>query len=82
MTREEAKDRIMVKVISLQGCKATQLSVEEDLLEVWQYSSGLIDELVQEGKLIEVTYSLPQMPYRLKSFLLPAGTSVQVTTRG
>jgi len=40
--------------------------------------SGLIDKMVDAGMIIEVEYTLPAMPYRVKSFLLPKGTTFAI----
>lgn len=36
----------------------------------------LIEELICEERIVEVEYSLPSLPGRAKSFLLPAGTVI------
>ena len=36
----------------------------------------LLDELIGEGRLVEVEYVLPAMSYRVKSLLFPAGTEI------
>lgn len=38
----------------------------------------LIDEMVKAGDLVEVEYILPTMNYRVKSFLLPKGTKINM----
>jgi len=65
---------IVEVVRALQGCKATEVAVHlknppQDLAEV-------IDTLISSGELIEVTYILPNLEYRAKSFLLPKGTEL------
>jgi len=84
MTREEAKNLIVEIVKAVQGCKATELPVHAATLhpefvqdgERFRQIPELIDELIDEEKLVEVAYSLPDMKYRSKSFLLPAGTEI------
>ena len=38
----------------------------------------LLEDLVLENKIAEIEYVLPDMPYRTKSFFLPAGTKIKV----
>ena len=83
MTREEAKNLIVETVKSIQGCKATELPVQllsDNQLKIdeewFRQIPELIEELIDEQKLVEVAYSLPDMRYRSKSFLLPAGTEI------
>jgi len=78
MTREEAKDLIIQVVIDKQGAKATVLAAEEQLLNLGHDFPDLVEELVEEKRLVEVEYILPDMNYRCKSFLLPKGTRVRV----
>jgi len=84
LTKEEAKKSIVDAIVSNQGCKATQLVVylEQsgvDLLSrIEQDIPTLVEELVKEGELIEVEYSVPTLNWRAKSFLLPKGSSVTI----
>ena len=85
MNKEEAKQLIIDEVTNLNGCKAIDLTVKKNLLplvtsEFSMYE--LIDELVSQGRLIEIEYILPIISYRAKSFLLPAGTNVVVNNKG
>jgi hypothetical protein len=82
-TKDEVKDIVVDLVTSCQGAKATQLAavaVEQiaGVLESTGYDPEIVEELVAEGRLVEVEYILPDMDYRCKSFLLPQGTKVRV----
>lgn len=80
MTRGEAKQLVCGLVTEKQGCKILDLilpyyshpGAEEHTID------SLVNELVEEDRLIEIEYVLPGMLYRIKSFLLPAGTDVTV----
>lgn len=90
MTRQEAKLLLVKVVTERQGLKATDLMAEvldddfvsdeerRNLMHQDDYElPDLIAELIGEGELIEVEYSLKTMPYRAKSFLLPKDTIVR-----
>ena len=81
MTRGEAKQLVCGLVTEKQGCKILDLilpyyshpGAEEHTID------SLVDELVEEDRLIEIEYVLPGMlNYKVKSFLLPAGAEVKV----
>jgi hypothetical protein len=44
-----------------------------------QNITDVLDELVKNGDIIEVEYTLPQMNYCVKSMYFPKGTEVQIT---
>lgn len=75
---------ICMCVTALQGCKATKLiaSLEPSILLEFEGDeiTSYIEELVNEGRLIEISYTLPNMEYREKSFLLPGGSVVSMST--
>lgn len=83
MTKDEVKDVLVRRVTEKQGCKATELvadmQVQEAAFSGLEHDvhdlSGLIEDLVIEHRLIEIEYVLPQIGYRLKSFLLPIDTT-------
>ena len=79
-TKQLFKEAIIEAVTRLQGCKATELAAEHNLIGVKNLPQ-LLAELVKEGKILEVEYVLPNMKYRIKSFLLPAGTKVDAPSR-
>ena len=66
------------------GMKATELAVEiiEKLAKEGNIPSfdfvDVLENIVNKGLLVEVEYTIPSMDWRIKSFLLPAGSSVQV----
>ena len=74
MTKEEQNNIILDLVTSKQGCKATELAVEI----ATKADIDLVQTLVTEGRLVEIEYVLPNMPYRIKSFLLPKDTQIRV----
>jgi len=80
MTEAEAKDLLVNVVTEVQGLKATELAARLELLELHKADLNiveLIEALVKEKRLVEVEYVLPQMDFRIKSFLLPAQTRVR-----
>ena len=74
--REQAK-KLIVQECSI-GLKATELPARLPIPIEGVDLVALIQELIDEGSLIEIEYVLPGMPYRAKSFLLPAGTYVSI----
>lgn len=78
MNKQEQKQLIVDTVTSTQGCKATELAAKKDIALNCEDLPELIAELIQEDQLVEVEYVLPNLNYRVKSFLLPAHTKVTV----
>ena len=79
ITKEGKKQLIIDAVTAMQGCKATELCVIGNIvMDVGDELPDLITELINEGKLIEIEYVLPEMDYRIKSFLLPGKSKVYV----
>lgn len=80
MTKDEAKAALLDKIVGLQGIKVTQLASEPEIVMGLQGFDipDLLDEMVQEGKIMEIEYVLPDMQWRCKSFYLPVGTKVRV----
>ena len=90
VSRYDLKRVVIDSVTSRQGCKATELCVDEIVVKAFvEYVAGcsmtreqagtlpdLLEELVKEGNLVEVEYVLPMLDCRIKSFLLPANTKV------
>jgi len=35
-------------------------------------------KMIEQGKIVEVEYTIPDMPWRAKSFLLPVGSTVKI----
>ena len=84
MTSDEAKKIIVDTVEKVQGCKVIELICNKDLHGVNVGFNGddimrMIEELVAENRLVEVEYVLSSMPYRVKSFVLPANTQVKAS---
>lgn len=80
MNRNEAKKEIVATVEAVQGCKATELIANERILPLIAANFdiiGMIAELCSEGELVEIEYIIPNIPYRVKSFLFPKGTKVE-----
>jgi len=81
------KQAIINIVLNKQGCKATELPVEiavehPELLSQLDNVIEVLDELVEEGNLVEVEYVLPNMNYRIKSVYFPKGTQIVVRNGG
>lgn len=78
------KEAIIKVVEGYQGLKATELVVKIFDVIPPSESPKILDaiwELVEAGEIIEINYILPQMDYRTKSFLLPKGTTVRLSTK-
>jgi len=73
MTKDEAKQLVYKRIVEVQGCKATELAADINIVDIFQdFRLGdLLDEMVAEGILFEVEYELSTVRQRLKSFLLP-----------
>lgn len=83
-SKANIQDHIRRIVVAAQGIKGVELSAR--LATEYMEVSGtdmlqLIFEMIQNGELVEVEYELPTMSYRTKSFILPKGTSVNVSKR-
>lgn len=84
MDTSDVKQLICTMVEESQGCKATELVCriaelhDEELMSF--DITFLIQELVDAKELVEVEYTLPNVSYRLKSFLLPKGTEAKIGT--
>jgi len=82
ITKNELKQKIVDIITEVQGCKATELSTNLSIdvlnaLEVHDLPT-ILAELLHERRLVEVEYVLPQLSFRAKSFLLPAGVEVKI----
>lgn len=78
MTRDKAKTLIQETVTNLRGCRRMELIAHDSMGPVIrEFDIDIIDEMVSAGELVEIEYVLPTMNYRVKSFLLPAGTEVR-----
>lgn len=81
------KDIIIETVSSHQGIKATELVVEvmqqidiptRQVFERDEYDKSLV-ELIENGEIIEVEYTLPHMDYRVKSLYFPKDTVIEIS---
>lgn len=76
------EEKVIVEIVrDSNGLKSTELVVKavesgvNNPVEVLTY-------LIRCRQLVEVEYELPHMNYRLKSFILPAGTKISLSTEG
>jgi len=83
LTPVQKAKKIIVKLVEEKnGIKSVDLSMDlldadkSFFLEVSQISN-IIDDLVQEGKITALNYTVPSMDYRLKTILFPKGTRVE-----
>lgn len=77
------KETILHMVNTHQGLKGVELAVKVmSVMDPVMFSHSVftvaVSELVRDGELIEIEYTLPQMEYRLKSFFLPKGTTLGI----
>lgn len=77
------KQAIIETITAKQGVKSTELvailaSEHPELLVMMGNLADILEELVHEGEIVEIEYSLPNMRYRAKSWYLPKGTHVVV----
>ena len=76
----EIKKMICDYVFAVQGCKVTQLVANEEIVLSCQATGlslpKLVEELIESGELLEVEYTVPNLGFRAKSFLLPRGSEI------
>lgn len=82
--REEAKTYLAELINLLQGIKSTELCAREDVvLPLINFEvPPLLEELVEERRITEIEFVLPQLSYRIKSFYLPKGSEVRICGAG
>jgi len=75
------KEKIIELVDDFGPIKSTELIVRLfDCLKLAKVDiNGILDELVVNGDIIEVCYTLPSMTYREKSLYFPKGTIINLT---
>lgn len=85
MDRQTIKSKIVEYVMNMNGCKMIELISDIPLCFAFQEAkiepdeiSKIIDELILSEYLIEIEFIVPNMDYRVKSFLLPAGTEIKI----
>jgi len=72
---DEVNHRPGIKSIDLVVAVMRAMSDNDDLFSHRDYTRT-IESLVQEGELIEIEYTLPNMMYRIKSIYFPKDTKV------
>lgn len=75
---DDLKDFLVEWVIEHQGVKGGELVVAGTVRFGEKFKLEVLEELVQEGRLVEIEYVLPSMDYRVKSFYLPGGAKTTV----
>ena len=78
MEKDELKALIEEIVNSRNGIKATELAAMPEVAKAVGALDfpGALNDLVEEGRIVEVDYTVPDLPKRIKSFLLPVGSIV------
>lgn len=79
MTREEIADVICKTVMIEQGCVPSKLLTYPELRDCEYDVTDIIDTLINQRRLVAIEYVLPQMDYRVKMHLFPAGTKITVS---
>lgn len=83
ITREGIKTHIL-DLISQGPIKATEIASDPLLIKSIIDSKldvdigVLLNELVEQKRIVEIEYVLPQMHYRIKSLYLPKGTEISI----
>jgi len=82
----DPKEKITQAVNNHPGIKGMELvltlfSSSEDAVRLGETFESLIEELVQNGDLIELEYVVPTMDYRCKSLYFPKGTELRVVNK-
>ena len=77
------KDIFEEIITRAKGCKGEDLVNRPDMAvnNITKYPADKIRELVEEGRLVEIKYLLPDATSwkDAKSFLLPAGTKIKIS---
>ncbi len=80
--RQDVKELLVRRISEKQGCKGAEvLALSEAAAVMSRHRCDiveLLEELVQEGRLVEVEYALPSMDYKPKKFYLPSGSRIRV----
>lgn len=79
LAEKEIRATIVQLVENMQGCKLTELVVQsiiqesfpEEILEDMDVFVDRIEKMAEEGELILISYTLPDLQDRKKYFLLP-----------
>lgn len=75
------KHAVRDMVVEMQGCKITELipvfmKKHHQLVGIYDLIE-VINSMIDDGDLVSIDYVLPSMNYRIKSFILPAGTKIE-----
>jgi hypothetical protein len=85
MTKQEFQDLIITVINDNNGGKGTEIATlvgvsltDKNLAAELEYDiwEDGFTPLIEQGKIIEIEYVLPNMPHRIKSFFLPADTEI------
>ena len=78
MSREKTKERLSNYLRGKQGDKGVEFASDIEVIEALgdQSFHEVMEELVEEGRVVEIEYTVPSIPYRLKSFFLPEGAVI------
>lgn len=83
MTREEIK-KYIIELVENGPIKATEIAGHYPLIKMVRESNLdldipiLLNELVEQDRILEIEYVLPKMDYRIKSIYMPKGTEVVI----
>lgn len=84
---QELIDKVVEIVNSKQGVKCPDLAIalilelrkkSKDQAQIGWDARRAIEAAVEQGKIFEIEYCLPNMPDRVKSFYLPAKTEIKL----
>jgi hypothetical protein len=83
MTMLEFQELLVRRITELQGCKATELVSDEEVVKALMVNDDIslldaLDAIVTTNRIVEIEYVLPELDFRVKSFYLPANTQVRV----
>ena len=82
MTREQAKNLLAHVVNDKTGIKGVELAMHVDTVALSYYPEydmpDMLDELVAEGRIVCVEYTLPPDNSRIKGYYLPKGSQLYV----
>ncbi len=75
MTRDDVKDVLVQAIVNAAGIKGTALVSRPEVISVLRFLDSdlpdMLEELVEEKRIVEVEYTLPPDHIQVKSFYLP-----------
>jgi hypothetical protein len=77
-TKEQVRARVLELVEHYRGMKPLDLIAHLDAEERALFSGAFLEDLITNGDLIEVEFTLPNDPEQIHSFLVPIGTGMSV----